>query len=320
MKKFLIFFIVLLFPVNIFAYSEYVVLGGKTLGIKVDTKGIMVIGFYKVDGKYNKGTIPMQNGDYIISVEGNSVDNVNELTEIIEKNIDKEYVKITFIRDGIEKETNLKLINIDGIIKTGLFVKSSIMGIGTLTYIDPNSLIYGALGHEIVESESNSKVEIKSGQIFNNKITGIEKSAIGMPGSKVAKFNYNYQYGTIFKNTKYGIFGYYKDRIDDKNLIKVSKDVKIGPAQIKTVIEGEKIETFDIEITKINETSDIKNISFKINDENLLDLTGGVVQGMSGSPIVQNDNLIGVLTHVVVDNPYTGYGLFITKMLEEGEK
>ena len=127
-------------------------------------------------------------------------------------------------------------------------------------------------------------------------------------------------YGTIFKNTKYGIFGYYKDRIDDNNLIKVSNDTKIGQAQIKTVIDGEKIETFDIEITKINETSDIKNISFKITDERLLDLTGGVVQGMSGSPIIQNDNLIGVLTHVVVDNPYTGYGLFITKMLEEGEK
>ncbi|MGN1378844.1 MAG: SpoIVB peptidase S55 domain-containing protein [Bacilli bacterium] len=320
MKKLLIFLTIILFPINIFAYSEYVVLGGKTLGIKVDTKGIMVIGFYKVDGKYNKGTPAMENGDYIISVEGNSVNNVNELTEIIEKNIDKDFVKITFIRDGIEKETNLDLININGVIKTGLFVKSSIMGIGTLTYIDPNSLIYGALGHEIVESESNSKVEIKSGQIFNNKITGIEKSAIGVPGSKIAKFNYNYQYGTIFKNTKYGIFGYYKDKIDDSNLIKVSEDVKIGPAQIKTVIDGEKVETFDIEITKINETSDIKNISFKINDENLLDLTGGVVQGMSGSPIVQNDNLIGVLTHVVVDNPYTGYGLFITKMLEEGEK
>ena len=218
------------------------------------------------------------------------------------------------------RNKNKCIINIDGVIKTGLFVKSSIMGIGTLTYIDPNSLIYGALGHEIIESESNSKVEIKSGQIFNNKITGIEKSAIGMPGSKLAKFNYNYQYGTIFKNTKYGIFGYYKDNIEDNKLIKVSKDVKIGPAQIKTVIDGEKIETFDIEITKINETSDIKNISFKINDENLIDLTGGVVQGMSGSPIVQNDNLIGVLTHVVVDNPYTGYGLFITKMLEEGEK
>ena len=320
MKKILLFLCILLLPLNAFAYSDYVVLGGKTLGIKVDTKGIMVIGFYKVDGKFNKGTPAMQNGDYIISVEDEYVNNVNELSNVIEKNIEKKSVKITFIRDGIEKETNLKLINIDGIIKTGLFVKSSIMGIGTLTYIDPNSLIYGALGHEIIESESNSKVEIKSGQIFNNKITGIEKSAIGVPGSKLAKFNYNYQYGTIFKNTKYGIFGYYKDNIEDNKLIKVSKDVKIGPAQIKTVIDGEKIETFDIEITKINETSDIKNISFKINDENLIDLTGGVVQGMSGSPIIQNDNLIGVLTHVVVDNPYTGYGLFITKMLEEGEK
>lgn len=241
------------------------------------------------------------------------------LSNAIEKFIGNESVTITYIRKGIEKQTKLDLISIDGVIKTGLFVKSSIMGIGTLSYVDPNTLIYGALGHEIVESNTNERVEIKEGTIFNSYVTGIEKSAIGTPGSKIAKFNYNFEFGNVVKNTRYGIFGIYNDKINSDNLIKVG-EAKIGQAKIKTVLNGEKDEEYNIEITKINESSDIKNITFKINDDRLISLTGGVIQGMSGSPIIQNDTLVGALTHVIVDNPYSGYGIFIQKMLEEGEK
>ncbi len=319
MKKLLVLFYLLIMPTYIFAYSDYIIPGGKTLGIKVDIKGVMVIGFYKVNGKYNKGIPTLANGDYIIKVNDENVSNVDELSSGIEKYIDEDYVEITFIRKGIEKKTKLDLISVDGIIKTGLFVKSSIMGIGTLSYIDPHSLIYGALGHEIVESNTNEKVEIKQGTIFNSYITGIEKSSIGIPGSKVAKFNYNYEFGNIVKNTKYGIFGIYNDKISNNNLMKVG-NAKIGNATIRTVIDGEKEEEFDIEITKINENSDIKNITFKINDDRLISLTGGVIQGMSGSPILQDNEVVGALTHVIVDNPYSGYGIFIQKMLQEGEK
>ena len=319
MKKVLLILILLFLPLKIYAYSDYVVLGGKTLGIKVDTKGVMVIGFYKVNGKYNKGNPALANGDYIIRINDIEVNDVNSLSNAIEKFIRDENVDVTFIRKGIEKKTKLDLISIDGVIKTGLFVKSSIMGIGTLSYIDPNTLIYGALGHEIVESNTNERVEIKDGTIFNSFVTGIEKSVIGTPGSKIAKFNYNYEFGNIVKNTRYGIFGIYNDKIDQNNLIKIG-NAKIGSAKIKTVLNGEKEEEFNIEITKINDTSDIKNITFKIDDDRLLSLTGGVIQGMSGSPIVQNDEVVGALTHVIVDNPYSGYGIFIQKMLEEGER
>lgn len=319
MKKVLLILSLLFLPLKIYAYSDYVVLGGKTLGIKVDTKGVMVIGFYKVNGKYNKGNPALANGDYIIKINDIEVNDVNSLSNAIEKFIRDENVDVTFIRKGIEKKTKLDLISIDGVIKTGLFVKSSIMGIGTLSYIDPNTLIYGALGHEIVESNTNERVEIKDGTIFNSFVTGIEKSVIGTPGSKIAKFNYNYEFGNIVKNTRYGIFGIYNDKIDQNNLIKIG-NAKIGSAKIKTVLNGEKEEEFNIEITKINDTSDIKNITFKIDDDRLLSLTGGVIQGMSGSPIVQNDEVVGALTHVIVDNPYFGYGIFIQKMLEEGER
>ena len=206
--------------------------------------------------------------------------------------------------------------------KTGLYVKDGVTGIGTLTFIDPATNTYGALGHEVLESTTSKIVEVRSGSIFENSITSIDSSANGDPGSKNAKFYYNNIYGDIDKNTKYGIYGTYTKEYDDTSLIEVadSSEVKIGPAVIYTVLEDEKVEKFEIEITKINENSEIKNISFEIIDQELLDKTGGVVQGMSGSPIVQNDKLIGAVTHVVTDNVTTGYGLFITTMLEESEK
>ena len=217
-------------------------------------------------------------------------------------------------------QTKLPLILSEGKYKTGLFVKSTIKGIGTLTYIDPSTMIFGALGHEIMESETNSIVEIKSGIVFENIITGIDKSYPGVAGSKVASFNEDNVYGQIYKNTTYGIFGYYHDLLPQTVPIKVSDDIKLGEAYFKTVLNGKEVDNYLIEITNINMTSKTKNITFKIIDNELLNLTGGVVQGMSGSPIIQNDHIVGVLTHVIVDNPITGYGLLITKMLEEGEK
>ena len=320
MKKVLILLTILFWPLNIFAYSDYIIPGGDTIGVKVDTDGIMIVGFYKIDGKYNKGKPELINNDYIIKINDIDVSNVDDMTKVIEESSDKRSIKVTFKRKGKVMTTKLPLILSDGKYKTGLYVKSSIKGIGTLTYIDPETNIFGALGHEIAESETNSVVEIKSGSIFESYITNVEKSYPGVAGSKISTFNENYTFGYIDKNTRYGIFGFYNEILPDYVPIKVSNDVKLGKAYIKTVLKDKEIKNYLIEITNINETSKTKNITFKIIDEELLDKTGGVIQGMSGSPIIQNDNIIGVLTHVIVDNPMTGYGLFITKMLEEGEK
>ena len=296
----------LLIPMNVLAYSDYIIPGGETLGIEINSDGIMVIGFYQIDGKFNKGDPVIKSGDYITEVNGIRVNTVDELTEIVEDNILEGKVEVTIKRNGKEKTSELSLIKDGEVYKTGLYVKDSISGIGTLSYIDPETKVFGALGHEIIEANTNSLVEIRSGIIFRNYITGIEKSASGVPGSKNAKFYYDTVYGKILKNTNVGIYGLY--------------EIKIGDASIYTVLDGENINEYSIEITKIDETSDIKNISFVINDPELIDKTGGVVQGMSGSPIVQNDKIIGAVTHVVIDNPVTGYGIFITTMLEEGEK
>ena len=320
LKILLISFILL--PLNVLAYSDYIIPGGETLGIEINSNGIMVIGFYQINGKFNKGNPVIKSGDYITKVNGTEVTTVNELTAVIEDNVDDGFVEVTYNRNGKEKTSKLELIKDDDVYKTGLYVKDSITGIGTLSYIDPETKIFGALGHEIVESNTNTVVEIKSGIIFRNYITGIDKSSNGIPGNKNAKFYYDTTYGKILKNTNVGIYGIYENDLPNKELYEVATpdEVKIGKATIYTVLEGEKIKDYSIEITAINETSDIKNISFVIDDEELLKKTGGVVQGMSGSPIIQNDKIIGAVTHVVIDNPATGYGIFITTMLEEGEK
>lgn len=312
----------LLIPMNVLAYSDYIIPGGETLGIEINSDGIMVIGFYQIDGKFNKGDPVIKSGDYITEVNGIRVNTVDELTEIVEDNVLEEKVEVTIKRNGKEKTSELSLIKDGEVYKTGLYVKDSITGIGTLSYIDPETKVFGALGHEIIEANTNSLVEIRSGIIFRNYITGIEKSASGVPGSKNAKFYYDTVYGKILKNTNVGIYGLYENEMPNKELYEVGnpEEIKIGDASIYTVLDGENINDYSIEITKIDETSDIKNISFVINDPELIDKTGGVVQGMSGSPIVQNDKIIGAVTHVVIDNPVTGYGIFITTMLEEGEK
>ena len=316
MKKVLLLLTIFLFPFNVFGYSKYVICGGNTLGIEVNTKGIMVVGFYKINGKYNKSGL--KNGDYITHINNEEVVDINHMSAILEQNINNKLI-ITYNRDNKVYNTNLELIYSDGKYKTGLYVKDSIKGIGTLSYIDPETKIYGALGHEIVESSSQSIVEIKSGLIFDNYITGIQKSTAGSPGSKIAKFNYETKYGIIDKNTIYGIFGSVYS-VPDSDLIEVSDNIKIGSAKIKTVLSKDIVEEYDIEITAINEKSKTKNLMITITDQELIEKTGGVIQGMSGSPIIQDGKLIGVLTHVIVDNPITGYGLFITTMLEEGEK
>lgn len=312
----------LLIPMNVLAYSDYIIPGGETLGIEINSDGIMVIGFYQIDGKFNKGDPVIKSGDYITEINGIRVNTVDELTDIVEDNVLEGKVEVTIKRNGKEKTSELSLIKDGEVYKTGLYVKDSITGIGTLSYIDPETKVFGALGHEIIEANTNSLVEIRSGIIFRNYITGIEKSASGVPGSKNAKFYYDTVYGKILKNTNVGIYGLYENEMPDKELYEVGnpEEIKIGDASIYTVLDGENINDYSIEITKIDETSDIKNISFVINDPELIDKTGGVVQGMSGSPIIQNDKIIGAVTHVVIDNPVTGYGIFITTMLEEGEK
>lgn len=321
MKKIMLtMFLIMLFPINVLAYSNYIIPGGNNIGIEVKNEGILVIGFYKINNKYNTNDLII--GDVITKINNDDVYTVDDLVNSIEKNVKNNKVKLTIKRKDKEEVIDFKLVKIDDTYKTGLYVKDSISGIGTLTYIDPETNIYGALGHEIIESNSMKSVEVRSGTIFESIVTSIDRSSIGNAGTKNAKFYSNNIYGNISKNTISGIYGKYTDKLPNIETLEVGipSELKLGKAKIRTVLEKEKIEEYEIEITKINETSSIKNIFFEITDERLLERTGGIVQGMSGSPIIQENKIFGAVTHVVVNNPNTGYGIFITTMLEEGEK
>lgn len=322
MKKILITIICFLgMPLTVLAYSNEVILGGENIGIHIDTKGILVIGFYQVNGKTLKGNPNILIGDEIIKVNNEEVSTVDELTMAIEKNIKDNHIYITVKRDEKEIPILLELEQIDGIYKTGLYVKDNITGIGTLTYIDPESKIYGALGHEVLESKTLKMVEVKTGSIFESNVTSIKKSIDGTAGEKNANFNFSNTYGTIKENTLNGIFGNWNSNLkEDKIEIAQPDEIKIGPAKIYTVINGNKKEEYDINITSIQDYNDTKNMTFEITDQRLIDKTGGIVQGMSGSPIVQNNKLIGAVTHVIVDHPTNGYAIFITTMLKKGDE
>lgn len=307
-------------PSFVLAYSKEIIAGGENIGIELNAKGIMVVGVYKVGNNYPASEAGIKVGDVITSINDEQVNNISELSSKINTR-GNDTIKIGYIRNDITTYTNLKLYKDNDIYKTGLYVKDSITGIGTLTYIDPNTRLFGALGHEITEKNTGKILEIKDGKIYTSDVTNIEPSVNGVPGEKNAKLNNDEIIGDIFENTSKGIFGNYKLDANTDQLYKVAttSDIKKGDAIIRTVIEGDNVEEFTINILKINDSSDTKNLVFEITDQRLLEKTGGIIQGMSGSPIIQGNYIVGAVTHVVVDDTTKGYGIFITNMLEEAE-
>ena len=274
--KILILLTSFIMPISILAYSDYIIPGGENIGIEIKSKGVMVVGLYEVNGKYIAKESGLKVGDIITKINDQKAETIDEMTKIIGSS--NETIKINYLRDDKEQTTTMNLIKDENnIYKTGLYVKDEIKGIGTLTFIDPNTKLFGALGHEIIEKSTGQILEVKDGKIYNSKVTNIEPSRDGNPGEKNALFKN--EIGEIKENTNKGIFGKYNEKLPEKT----------------------------------------KNLLFEITDKELLETTGGIVQGMSGSPIIQDDNIIGAVTHVVVDNPKKGYGIFITNMLEEAE-
>lgn len=307
-------------PQITYAYSTHVIPGGETIGIEVNSKGVLIVGFYKVNNQYIAKEAGFKTNDLITEINNIKVENIEKMVELISTS--ETPIKFKVIRNSQEKTINFNLkYNPKEILKTGILVKDKINGIGTLSYIDPTTKIFGSLGHEIIESKTATKFEIKNGKIYEASVSGINKSERGSAGEKNATYNTEKIYGEIIENNSSGIYGTYTENIDDKETIEIGdeKSVTTGPATIRTVIKDNKIEEFSINIININKDSKTKNILFEITDQKLLDKTGGIIQGMSGSPIIQNNKLIGAVNYVIVNEPTKGYGIFITTMLEEGE-
>ncbi len=322
-KKFFLMLLItlIIIPTNALAYSDKLIVGGQNIGIEVKTKGILVVGLYKINNELIADSSGLKPGDYIVKVNNNKVESISDFTKEINNDDDKLNVNIQYIRNGKTYNSVLKLVNFDNEYKTGIYVKDTINGIGTLTFVDPETKKFGALGHEIIDKNTNSILNIDDGSIYYSYITGINKSVNGTPGEKEATVDQNKTYGVIDENTTKGIFGTYTSDLDDSNLYEVSKpnEVKTGLASIYTVLDGEVLQSYTINIDSINLKDSTKNIIFTITDDQLLEKTGGIVQGMSGSPIIQDGKIVGAVTHVIVNDCTKGYGILITNMLEEAE-
>ena len=324
LKKRLILLLILLItilPAPVLAYSNFLIASGKTIGIEVNANGVLIVGFYEVEGKEIGKNAGFEIGDIITKINNKKVFSISNMLESLkEKNTN---VTFTIKRNNIEKEIKMSLKpDENNILKTGLYVKDQINGIGTLTYIDPKTKRFGALGHEILETTTAQKFEIKDGKIYNANVSNIRKSTNGNAGEKNASYNKKISEGKIDKNEISGIFGDYKEDIEqDKTLEVGNKDeVTKGKAYIRTNIKDDEIKDYEINILNIDLNSKSKNILFEVTDNALIKETGGIVQGMSGSPIIQNNKIIGAVNYVIVNDPKKGYGIFITTMLKEGEK
>ena len=319
-RKLLCFLVSFIFiiPINALAYSKYLIPGGESIGIKVESDGVYVVGFYKVDGKNIASDAGFKIGDRIIRVNSNQIHNTKDLINNIDGQDNIINLIFDVIREGYEKSIKLTLKKEKDLsYKTGIYVKDSIVGIGTLSYIDPENNTFGALGHEITDSNMEYNFTIAKGDIYTSKITSITKATVVKPGEKNASINTKDIYGNIKYNLETGIFGNLSKEINYDNKIETMdiNDVKIGKAEIITVLSNNKKEYYDIEILSIDKNSETKNFLIKVVDERLLNETGGIVKGMSGSPIIQNNKIVGAVTHTIVNNPTKGFGISIEKML-----
>ncbi|WP_373657451.1 SpoIVB peptidase [Sporomusa acidovorans] len=307
--------------------------GGHSIGVVLQSQGVIVVGHSPVLNMLSQYVTPAKDagivvGDVIISINGTPVQSDAQVAEIIdESGKNNRNVDILLKRaEGQHHVTVAPVLCTDTKrYRIGLFVRDSAAGVGTLSFYDPESKIYGALGHVITDSDTNQPIDCDQGKIVMATVSGIQQGKRGHPGEKIGVFIEEDQLlGTISKNTQFGIYGELNEKLPNEKypeLIPVASmsQVQVGPAEMLTVVDGQTIDQFNIEIQKINlqEVPESKGLVIKVVDQRLIEKTGGIVQGMSGSPIIQNGKLVGAVTHVFVHDPTSGYGCFVDWMLME---
>ena len=298
---------------------------GESFGIKLYTDGVIIVGIRDVEtdkGKCNPAKeAGLEKGDIIIEINGKKVYSADSVTDILNDNNGKDY-KITVKRNGNYKEFLLKpaYSSSQGCYKVGLWVRDSTAGVGTITYYDKSNNTVSALGHPITDVDTNEIMPILDGEAVRATVTKIYKSKAGEAGSLCCEFT-NDIIGTLKKNCQSGIYGKYTCTLKNTYEYEVASPNEIvrGPVQILCTIDSGKAKFYNAQISRISyrENKKGKNMVVKIKDERLLEKTGGIVQGMSGSPIIQNGKLVGALTHVIVDSPEKGYAIFAQDMVDE---
>ncbi|MFD1360653.1 SpoIVB peptidase [Lentibacillus salinarum] len=309
-----------------------VIPGGQSIGVQLHTLGVLVVGHHQIKGE-DETVSPgekadIQVGDVILEINGEEIKEMEDVKPLVkEAGKEDEQLAITLKRDNETIDTTLKPAKAENEdeFQIGLYIRDSAAGIGTMSFYDPETKKYGALGHVISDMDTQKPIEIHNGSIVRSNVTSIEKGNHGTPGEKQAKFSMNdEEIGNITKNSPFGIFGQLDKQIsngkyDEPMPIALSHEVKEGPAKILTVLEGEEVKEFDVKVVSSvpQKFPSKKGMVVQITDDALLNETGGIVQGMSGSPIIQDGKVIGAVTHVFVNDPTSGYGVHIEWMLQE---
>lgn len=305
-----------------------VYLGGYPLGVSVHTEGVMItaVGSFVTDSGLRSPAKDsgIKSGDILVEINGIAIQKAADIDKPLEKAAGKpvelkikrgtEYFNVTVTPEKDALNKNYRI---------GLSVRDAVTGVGTLTYIKSDKR-FGALGHHIADFETGLIGELNRGRIFKATIIGVVKGKKGEAGELRGVFNkYDKGIGTIDKNNEFGIFGVYTSQTEAYKTIKIggAAAVKAGKAQIYTTIDGNKPDFYDIEIIKTQnqDSPATKSMVISVTDKRLIEATGGIVQGMSGSPIVQNGKIIGAVTHVFISDPTKGYGVYINWMLEQGD-
>ena len=308
-------------PIALYAIS--LVPGGDSIGIDLNYQGVVITGGYKIKSKnttYDPFAKDFKTGDMIVEIDDQKVTSIEELTEIIKDGgSEKSDYDVTIIRNNEKLHRNLQVIYENQEFSTGLYVKDAISGVGTLTFYNPTNNTFGALGHAMSDTKLSSSELIQSGTIFESNVTSIKKATSNSSGNKIADIS-NVEIGSINSHNQFGIYGTYNYDIFKRESMETANidEIELGKAYFLTVLDGQKIQKCEIEITKLNKQDSIneKGIEFKVTDQAVTKQANGIVQGMSGSPIIQNGKIIGCVTHVSGNNPMLGYGLYIEWMLE----
>ena len=287
----------------------------------------------EIEGEDNKKYKPYENsgieeGDRIIKVNNTQIDSTDELIETINKSGGKE-IKVEYVHEQETKECSITPVKMnDDEYKLGLWVRDSAAGVGTVTFYEPSTKTFGALGHGISDIDTGELIDIASGEFVTTRILSITKGESGTPGKIQGTIENQENIGLISKNTRFGIYGTVDNlsglNIDTSKEMEVATrdEIKTGKATILCSLDNDTPQEYEIEIEKIfkNNNYDNKSMEIKVTDSRLLEKTGGIIQGMSGSPIIQNGKFVGAVTHVLVDNPEEGYGVFADIMLKQSRE
>ena len=310
--------------VNVIPKTTVVPLG-KAIGMKMYTKGVLVVGMSEIQGQKPYENTGIETGDKIVEVNNVKINNTDELIECVNRS-KGESIQITYISDNEEEVANISPVKTgENEYKLGLWVRDAAAGVGTLTFYEPSTGEFGALGHGINDVDTYELIDIANGELVTTHIIDIVKGEDGTPGEIRGIIEGSSTIGSIYKNTDYGVYGKVTDKsrlnLDTNNELEVANrsEIKTGKAEIMCELENGKIEKYEIEIQKIflENNQDNKSMLIKVTDEDLIEKTGGIIQGMSGAPIIQNGKFIGAITHVLVNDSKMGYAVFADLMIKQ---